>query len=43
MYPSVPKTLALRTSAVNYPGSAEHISFVREDLRALLGDCPLHG
>jgi serine/threonine-protein kinase RsbW len=40
MHPSAPKTLALRTSAVTYPGSAEHISLVRKDLRALLGDCP---
>jgi anti-sigma regulatory factor (Ser/Thr protein kinase) len=36
-----PRALALRTTSAIYPGSAEHISAVRTDLRALLGDCPL--
>ncbi len=31
---------ALRTSGVTYPGSIEHVSAVRADLRALLPDCP---
>jgi hypothetical protein len=33
--------LALRTTGVTYPGSAEHISAVRADLRPLLRDCPM--
>ncbi len=32
---------ALRTSAVTYPGSIEHVSTVRANLRALLRDCPV--
>ena len=32
---------AVRTSAVTYPGSVEHVSTVRADLRALLPDCPV--
>jgi serine/threonine-protein kinase RsbW len=35
------RTLAPRTSAVTYPGSIEHISAVRADLRPLLRDCPM--
>ena len=35
------RALALRTASATYPGSAEHISAVRADLRALLGDCPV--
>ena len=31
---------ALRISALTYPGSIEHVSTVRADLRALLPDCP---
>jgi hypothetical protein len=31
---------ALRVSALTYPGSIEHVSTVRADLRALLPDCP---
>ena len=31
---------ALRISALTYPGSIEHVSTVRADLRALLADCP---
>lgn len=41
MHTPAPKALALRTSAVTYPGSAEHISRVRADLRPLLRDCPI--
>jgi serine/threonine-protein kinase RsbW len=36
-----PKALALRTTGVTYPGSAEQISVVRADLRALLEGCPM--
>jgi anti-sigma regulatory factor (Ser/Thr protein kinase) len=32
---------ALRISALTYPGSIEHVSTVRADLRALLPDCPV--
>jgi anti-sigma regulatory factor (Ser/Thr protein kinase) len=32
---------ALRISALTYPGSIEHVSTVRADLRALLRDCPV--
>jgi serine/threonine-protein kinase RsbW len=35
------RTLALRTSTVTYPGSTQHISAVRADLRPLLRDCPM--
>lgn len=35
------RTLALRTNTVTYPGSAEHVSGVRTDLRPLLRDCPM--
>jgi len=35
------RTLALRTNTVTYPGSTEHISSVRADLRPLLRDCPM--
>jgi serine/threonine-protein kinase RsbW len=41
MHTPAPRTLALRTSAVTYPGSTEHISAVRADLRPLLRDCPI--
>ena len=41
MQSPAPKALALRTTSVTYPGSAEHISAVRADLRALLRDCPM--
>ncbi len=41
MQTPAPRTLALRTSAVTYPGSIEHISAVRADLRPLLRDCPM--
>ncbi len=40
MHTSASRTLALRTSAVTYPGSIEHIRAVRADLRALLAECP---
>ncbi len=35
-----PRALALRTTGLIYMGSAEHISAVRADLRALLDGCP---
>jgi anti-sigma regulatory factor (Ser/Thr protein kinase) len=34
------RALALRTDGVTYPGSVEHVSTIRADLRALLHDCP---
>ncbi|MGO9783092.1 MAG: ATP-binding protein [Streptosporangiaceae bacterium] len=40
MHTSAARALALRTSGVTYPGSIEHVSAVRADLRALLHDCP---
>jgi anti-sigma regulatory factor (Ser/Thr protein kinase) len=36
-----PRALALRTTAVTYPGTADQIRVVRADLRALLDDCPM--
>jgi len=41
MHTPAPRTLALRASAVTYPGSTEHISAVRADLRPLLRHCPM--
>jgi serine/threonine-protein kinase RsbW len=41
MQTPAPKALALRTSAITYPGSIERISAVRADLRPLLRDCPV--
>ncbi len=41
MHTAAPGTLALRASAVTYPGSTEHIRTVRDDLRRLLRDCPI--
>ena len=41
MPPPAIRALALRTISATYPGSAEHISAVRADLRALLRDCPV--
>ena len=41
MHTPAPRTLALRTSTVTYPGRIEHISVVRADLRPLLRDCPI--
>ena len=35
------RALALRTNTLTYPGSAEHVSAVRADLRPLLRDCPM--
>jgi hypothetical protein len=35
------RALALRTTGVTYPGSAEHISAVRADLRPILRECPM--
>jgi anti-sigma regulatory factor (Ser/Thr protein kinase) len=41
MHTPAPRTLALRTSTITYPGSTEHVSAVRDDLRSLLRDCPM--
>jgi serine/threonine-protein kinase RsbW len=41
MQPAAPNTLALRTSEITYPGAAEHIRRVRNDLRPLLAGCPM--
>jgi anti-sigma regulatory factor (Ser/Thr protein kinase) len=41
MHTPPPRTLALRTSTVTYPGSTEHVSAVRDDLRRLLHRCPM--
>jgi serine/threonine-protein kinase RsbW len=41
MQPAAPKTLALRTSQITYPGAIEHIRRVRDDLRPLLTGCPM--
>jgi anti-sigma regulatory factor (Ser/Thr protein kinase) len=41
MQPAASKTLALRTSQFTYPGAAEHIRRVRDDLRPLLTGCPI--
>jgi hypothetical protein len=41
MQTPAPRALALRTTGVTYPGSAEHISAVRADLRPILRDCPI--
>ena len=41
MHTSAARALALRTDGVTYPGSIEHVSTGRADLRALLRDCPV--
>jgi anti-sigma regulatory factor (Ser/Thr protein kinase) len=41
MQPAASKTLALRTSQITYPGAAEYIRRVRDDLRPLLTSCPM--
>ena len=41
MQPSGARAHALRVGGVTYPGSIEHVSAVRADLRALLRDCPM--
>jgi serine/threonine-protein kinase RsbW len=41
MRPTASELLALRARETTYPGAAEHISTVREDLRPLLHDCPV--
>src|ERR1700751_3233282 len=41
MRPTASETLALRTSQITYPGAAEHIRRVRDDLRPLLTGCPM--
>ena len=41
MHTPAPRALALRSTVVIYPGSAEHIRAVRADLRQLLRDCPV--
>lgn len=41
MQTPAPRALALRTTGVTYPGSAERVRAVRADLRPLLRDCPM--
>jgi serine/threonine-protein kinase RsbW len=41
MQTPAPRALALRTTGVTYPGSAERIRAVRADLRLILHDCPM--
>ena len=41
MQPTASELLALRARETTYPGTAEHISTVRADLRPLLRDCPI--
>jgi hypothetical protein len=41
MHTPTPRTLALRTISVTYPGTSEQIRVVRADVRVLLGDCPM--
>ena len=41
MQPTASEAVAMRTSEVTYPGTAEHIRAVRADLRPLLVDCPM--
>jgi serine/threonine-protein kinase RsbW len=41
MQPTASEVLALRARESTYPGTAEHISGVRADLRPLLRDCPV--
>ena len=41
MQPPASELLALRARETTYPGTAEHISTVRADLRPLLHDCPV--
>ncbi len=41
MRPTASEILALRARETTYPGTAEHISTVRADLRPLLHDCPV--
>ncbi len=41
MQTRAPRTLALRTTSVTYPGSPEHIRAVCADLRSLLRDCSM--
>jgi hypothetical protein len=36
-----PRTLALRTTGITYPGAPEHVRAVRADLRGLLDGCPM--
>jgi serine/threonine-protein kinase RsbW len=40
MHTPAPRTLALRTTSITYPGTPEQLRVVRADLRVLLGDCP---
>jgi serine/threonine-protein kinase RsbW len=40
MRPTATEVLALRARETTYPGTAEHVSTVRADLRPLLRDCP---
>jgi hypothetical protein len=36
-----PRALALRTTGVTYPGTADQVRAVRADLRTLLAGCPM--
>ena len=36
-----PRALALRTTGVTYPGTADQVRVVQADLRGLLDDCPM--
>jgi serine/threonine-protein kinase RsbW len=41
MRPTATEILALSARETTYPGTAEHVSTVRADLRPLLRDCPV--
>ncbi len=41
MHTPAPRTLALRTTGITYPGTPEKVSAARADLRSLLEDCPM--
>jgi serine/threonine-protein kinase RsbW len=41
MRPTASEILALHARETTYPGTAEHITTVRADLRPLLRDCPV--
>lgn len=41
MHSPAPRTLALRTTGITYPGTPEKVSAARADLRSLLESCPM--
>lgn len=41
MHAPVPRTLALRTTGITYPGAPEKVNTARADLRSLLDGCPM--